>query len=115
MARLDRGDELAHPGEWPRSAVQPLVAFARVAIDRLRPGIVDRLPGQRGDLAGEPLAVEADERRQLCPGGRRARLRERVEPGRDPRLDGVDERAVEIEHERLGERQRRRLSGIGLR
>ena len=50
-----------------------------------------------GDLAGELLAVGADQAGDVVAVGRDAVLLERAQPRLDARLDGVNERAVEIE------------------
>ena len=62
-------------------------------------------PGERRHLAGEPSTVEPDERGHGFRGCRGAGVGERGQPGRDPRLDGVDERAIEVEHDGAGERK----------
>ena len=99
---LDGLDELAHAGQWARGAVAFLVQLARALVDGLGPLVVDGRAGQCGDLAREPLAVEADQRPQPIARRREAGFLERREPRGDPRLDRVDERAVEIEQDGVG-------------
>ena len=96
---LDRLDEASDAGKGARRAVQPRVDLAGPLVDLLGSGLVDRPAGERRDLAGEALAVEPDERRELAPVGRIARLGERLQPGLDPGRDRVDERPVEVEED----------------
>jgi len=81
-----------------------LVDLTGASIDLLGAPVVDRLPGQGGDLASEAPAVEPDQGREPLTGRRETRAGERLEPGGDPRLDSVDERAVEVEQDRGRER-----------
>ena len=81
-ARLDGAHELANAGERGRGLVQPLVDLARALVDGLGAVLVERHPGERRDLASEPLAIDADERGEAFVRGREARLLERCEPGR---------------------------------
>ena len=59
--RLDRLDQCPDPGERPRIDVEPFVELARSAIGGLGTVLVEDRPGQRRDLACEPLAVHPDE------------------------------------------------------
>ena len=89
-----------------------LVDLAGALVDRLGAVLVERLPGERGDLASEPLAVDADERRQAFVRARESRVFERVEPRFDARLDRVDERAIEVEEDGFGQGQGVDVGGV---
>jgi len=66
--------------------------------------------GNLGDLAGEALAVGADESRDVLTLGGDADLGKRLEPCLDSSVDRVDQCAVEIENDRAGIGQRRKAA-----
>src|SRR4029078_13530967 len=83
---------------------------AAALVDLLGLVRVDRPPDPRPDLARQALAVDPDQRAQAVPVHRDVELLERAGPGVDPLLDGVDERAVEVEQDGLRSRE---VVGIG--
>jgi hypothetical protein len=77
--------------------VQLLVDLAGALVDGFGAVVVDGQARERGDLARESLAIDADQRRDPFAIGWDLDLLEDRQPALDARLDRVDQGAVQVE------------------
>src|SRR6185503_363146 len=105
VAQRDRGEGVIEAGKRLRITIPPVERLACGVV-----GCLDLLLGQRsarvpGDLAREALAVHPDHRADLRGRRRQTETGERLDPAVDAVLDGVHERAVEVEDQAVWTRQ----------
>jgi len=102
---LERQQQRVGAGRRRRSGVELVVDSAGSLVDALLVGGRELAAGALRDLARELLAVRADETRDVIPICRNLFFVEGAQPRLDACLDRVDQRAVEVEDQRLRLRQ----------
>src|SRR5258706_16097529 len=94
--------QLSRAGKHTRLEVQRAEVLTRTAIDLLFALRIRCLTGRLGHDTGQPPAVGSDEYCDLLGFCGYPEFLEGPQPGRDPGLDGIDGRSIEVDDPRGG-------------
>ena len=97
-----RQQQLSREGQGVGRGIALTEQLSGPPIEQLDAMVRQWSPVTFGDLAGDPLTVSAHQATELGRVDFNADLRERDRPRLDAQRDGIHERAIEVEQDRLG-------------